>query len=258
MLDSAQALTRRARNKWRRTLIERYARRDFELRTPVPYVSFTFDDFPLTALTEGGRILKKHGVAGTYFVSLNLLGRNSDSGPIATANDLRPLRDDGHELGCHTFEHLDGWKSSADAFEASIASNRAALRQYLPGEEFRVFAYPLNGPVLSVKRSVAKHFAGCRFGGQTFNTGHVDLNLLKAYFLDKRSGASLADVRWIIDRAVAERGWLIFATHDVAPMPSEYGCSPDFFEQVVRLAVESGARVLPMTDVMRELKVARA
>ena len=255
MLDAVKTFTRRATNKWRRTLIEHYGRRDFDLRPPVPYVSFTFDDFPRTALTEGGRLLKEHGARGTYFVSLNLLGRGSDSGPIASAEDLRSLHADGHELGCHTFEHLDGWKSSPAAFEKSIAANHAALGRYFPGEDFEVFAYPLNGPVLGVKRAVARHFAGCRFGGQTLNTGKVDLNLLKAYFLDRRSGASLDSVRRIIYQNVAERGWLIFATHDVAPSPSEYGCSPEFFGEVVRLAVESGARVLPMSHVLRELNV---
>jgi hypothetical protein len=46
---------------------------------------------------------------------------------------------------------------------------------------------------------------------------------------------------------------LIFATHDVATRPSAYGCDPKCFEEVVRLSLASGARVLPMTHVCREL-----
>ena len=34
-----------------------------------PVVSFTFDDFPRSALTVGGRVLRAHGWAGTYFTA---------------------------------------------------------------------------------------------------------------------------------------------------------------------------------------------
>jgi peptidoglycan/xylan/chitin deacetylase (PgdA/CDA1 family) len=248
---------RRISNKWRRITLDAYGRRNFRLVTDVPYVSFTFDDFPRTALTAGGTILRERGVRGTYFVSLQLLGKPSPSGPIATPDDVKALLADGHEVGCHTYEHLDGCKSSVAEFERSIRQNRAALADVAPGVEFPVFAYPLNGPVLSIKRAVGKHFVGCRGGGQTFNKGVIDLNLLKAYFLDWRNRGDLNAVREVVERNAAERGWLIFATHDVAAEPSRYGCRPDFFEEAVRLSISSGARVVPMMEACGALGIAR-
>ena len=250
-------LMQRIANKWRRVTLDAYGRRDFRLVTDVPYVSFTFDDFPRTSLTEGGTILRRRGVRGTYFVSTQLLGHPSPSGPIATADDVKALLADGHELGCHTYEHLDGCNSSVDAFERSIRQNRTALADVVPGVDLPVFAYPLNGPVLSIKRAVGKHFVGCRGGGQTFNSGVVDLNLLKAYFLDWRNRGNLDAVRQVVERNAAERGWLIFATHDVASQPSKYGCQPDLFEEAVRLSIASGARVVPMMDACEALGIAR-
>jgi peptidoglycan/xylan/chitin deacetylase (PgdA/CDA1 family) len=255
-MASDKSLSRRLRNRWRRFTTERYGRRDFRLESDTPYVSFTFDDFPRTAFTEGGRILSAHGARGTYFVSFDLVGGPSVSGPIASHDEVVHLVREGHELGCHTFEHLDGTRASADAFERSITANRAALHHHVPGQEFSVFAYPLDGPVLNVKRAVGKHFIGCRGGGQTFNRGRMDLNLLKAYFLDWRNRGNLDVVRAVIEQNVAERGWLIFATHDVASAPSKYGCEPEFFDQVVRLAVQSGARVRTMAQACAELRIA--
>jgi polysaccharide deacetylase len=254
-MTTNHAFRRRVWNKWRRFTIDRYARRDFKLKSHVPYVSFTFDDFPLTALAEGGRILVDQGVRGTYFVSLQLLGSPSVSGPIASRDDLRTLLRDGHELGCHTFDHLDGTKSTADAFERSIEANRTALAECAPGSDLPVFAYPLDGPVLSIKRAVGRHFVGCRGGGQSFNAGVIDLNLLSAYFLDKRNRGTLQAVRTMIEQNAAACGWLIFATHDVAANPSGYGCEPDYFEEVVRCSLASGARVLPMMQACRELSI---
>jgi peptidoglycan/xylan/chitin deacetylase (PgdA/CDA1 family) len=253
---SSRAFTERLANKWRRFTIDNYGRRDFRLQSDVPLVSFTFDDFPRTALIEGGRILAKHGVRGTYFVSLRLLGLPSVSGTIADWNDLKNLVQSGHELGCHTFDHLDGSDSTVDAFERSIEANRASLRTGIAGVDLPVFAYPLNGPTFRIKKVVGRRFAGCRGGGQTFNTGAIDLNLLKAYFLDWRNRGDLAAVRRVIDENAAARGWLIFATHDVASEPSRYGCEPEYFEEVVRFSLQSGARVLPMMQVCRELRIA--
>ena len=254
---SSRSLAGRIWHKWRRFTIEHGARRQFKLESDVPYVSFTFDDFPRTALTEGGTILRRRGVRGTYFVSTQLLGKPSPSGPIATPDDVKALLADGHELGCHTYEHLDGCNSSVDAFERSIRQNRTALAAVVPAVELPIFAYPLNGPVLSIKRAVGKHFVGCRGGGQTFNRGVIDLNLLKAYFLDWRNRENLAAVREVVARNAAERGWLIFATHDVAAEPSRYGCEPAFFDEAVRLSIASGARVMPMMEACEALGIAR-
>lgn len=255
-MTTNHALRRRLWNRWRRFTIDRCARRDFRLNSDVPYASFTFDDFPRSAFSEGGRILAEQGVRGTYFVSLQLLGSPSVSGPIASRDDLRALLRAGHELGCHTFEHLDGCRSTVEAFERSIEANRSALVESVPWGALPIFAYPLDGPVLSIKRAVGRHFVGCRGGGQSFNSGVIDLNLLKAYFLDKRNRGKLDAVRRVIEQNAAAHGWLIFATHDVAATPSDYGCAPEYFEEVVRLSLQSGARVVPMMQACRELSIA--
>jgi peptidoglycan/xylan/chitin deacetylase (PgdA/CDA1 family) len=220
----------------------------------VPYISFTFDDFPRSALLVGGRILADHGVRGTYFVSLGLLGTPSQSGPIASRDDLQLLTRLGHEVGCHTFDHLDGWNSGPAAFERSIEANRAALAEVVPGARFPVFAYPLDGPSVRVKRAVGRHFVCCRGGGQAFNAGTADLNLLNAYFLDWRNLDDPSAVCDVIRRNSAANGYLVFATHDIADQPSRFGWPPQAFAQVVRCAVESGARVVPMATACSELR----
>lgn len=255
VLKPGHSFVRRGSNKWRRFSTGRWARRDFSIDSPTPLISFTFDDFPLSGYSEGGRILEQYGARGTYFVSCSLLGADSISGPIATARDLAPLLQAGHELGCHTFEHLDGTKAPAGAFRQSIAANKAALTAIVPGAELPVFAYPLDGPDLGVKREVGRHFRACRGGGQTFNAGQADLNLLKAFFLDWKSRDDVAAIKRVIDGNTKATGWLIFATHDVVEAPSAYGCSPALFEEVVRLSCQSGARVLPVKRVCDDLGI---
>jgi peptidoglycan/xylan/chitin deacetylase (PgdA/CDA1 family) len=221
-----------------------------------PFISFTFDDFPQSALHRGGEILKSYGAVGTYYASLGLMDLDSPSGRVCSADDLAMALDEGHELGCHTFAHCDSWSTEGLAFEQSIIRNRAALAKIVPGASFRSFSYPLSTPRPSVKRASAKYFACSRAGGQTFNSGKADLNQLSAYFLEKARG-DIHQVRDIIGRNRESKGWLIFATHDISPEPSRYGCTPEFFEEVVQSSAQSGARILPVIGVLDAIRSSR-
>ena len=105
--------------------------RFYRMGNCVPLISFTFDDFPRSALLNGGAILKRSGVRGTYYASLGLMGQHTPSGKIFLREDLRELLTQGHELGCHTFGHCHSWKTKATVFENSVIENRRALNELL-------------------------------------------------------------------------------------------------------------------------------
>jgi peptidoglycan/xylan/chitin deacetylase (PgdA/CDA1 family) len=236
------------------------------IRSDVPIISFTFDDFPRSAFMEGGSILRRYGAAGTYYTSLGLMGKQSDLGPMFQAEDLKELVGLGHELGCHTFGHCHSWNTPADVYEKAILDNQKALSELLPGASFQTFSYPFSAPWPQVKKVAGRHFLCCRgggmkvgryilrhaAGGQTFNSEITDLNCLCAFFLEKSRDNPEA-VKRLIDQNARARGWLIFATHDVCERPSPFGCTPDFFEKVVRWAVDSGARILPVARAVESL-----
>ena len=175
----------RLQRAYRRRAASALFRKPLIIRPQQPLISFTFDDFPRSALHSGGAILQRLGASGTYYVSLGLLGKEGSTGEMFTANDLKALVDHGHELGCHTFAHCDSWGTDPVAFEKSILENRAALGQLLPGAEFRSFSYPISLPRPQTKARVARHFSCSRGGGQAFNAGRADLNQLSAFFLEK-------------------------------------------------------------------------
>jgi peptidoglycan/xylan/chitin deacetylase (PgdA/CDA1 family) len=225
-----------------------------ENRTPI--VSFTFDDFPRSALQVGGEILRAQGFAGTYYASLGLLDRDSPVGRIFSTNDLQSLLAQGHELGCHTFAHSNAWQTEPDAFEASIVDNRRTLGQLLPRARFETLSYPIEAPRPRNKLRAGSYFACCRGGGQTHNRGTLDLNNVQAFFLEM-SRDHPECVREIIARNAADRGWLVFATHDVDEHHTRFGCTPSFFHQVLCWAAESGARILPVARALEEVSCTR-
>lgn len=240
--------------KFRRIASELFWRRMVTINLVNPIISFSFDDAPQTAFRQGGFILKFHRARATFFVSIGLINKSSPSGAIASYDDLRQAIDDGHELGCHTFDHKDPWRTTTEDFALSIDANLQALSNFLPKAIFKTFAYPFSGPKPSIKRRVGNIFDCCRGGGQTFNARNADLNLLKSFFLDRRCGNSLETVKNIIDQNSKLRGWLIFATHDIQDKPSPYGCNAEFFEKVVEYASRS-SRILTIGEACHQIQL---
>jgi peptidoglycan/xylan/chitin deacetylase (PgdA/CDA1 family) len=243
-------LTQRLMNVPRDVMAKYSCRRLRKMRSNEPIVSFSFDDFPITAWTNGGAILHKYGYKATYFVSFGLMGSNHPE--IGLSHDLDVLRAvvaSGHELGCHTFNHLDAWSCTRNAFEESITANQSRLGSYFDDLRFRTFAYPKGRVTPIVKRAAGEHFACCRGTYPGLNMGTLDLNMLKACSIYQRNG-SLDRVKRLVKANVESRGWLIFYTHDIRDQCSPFGCTEDLFEKVVAIVAQSGARVLPIRDAL--------
>ena len=243
---------KRLKGRYKSVSSTRLFRRPLMMRNTVPLISFTFDDFPRSALLTGGRILERNGVAGTYYTALGCMGHDSPSGELFVLQDLKGLVAKGHELGCHTYSHLNAWETGTREFMESVRQNKRALAELLPEAEFQTLSYPLEYPRPFTKKRVAREFHGCRGGGQKINAGTIDLNFLSAFFLDKRR-EDLDRVKGLIDENAERRGWLIFGTHDVCDKPSPYGCTPGYFEKVVHYSLQSGAMIKPVALVLESL-----
>ena len=248
-----QNLWTRVRGRYIRDAARLFFKRPFTINSPVPLISFTFDDFPRSALHTGGAILKRFDVRGTYYASFGLMGKRAPTGEMFLSEDVKTLLEEGHELGCHTFAHCDAWETETNVFEDSVRKNQLALSELAAGACFKTLSYPINPPRARTKRNIAKYFMCGRGGGQTFNVGTADLNYLRAFFLEKSRNHPEV-VRSLIDQNRRARGWLIFATHDVCKDPTPFGCTPEFFEEIVGYAVASGARILPVIKVWEALR----
>jgi len=222
--------------------------RPLPLHNHGPVVSFCFDDFPRTAYTTGGAILKSFGLCGTYYAALGLMNTTNELGDQLRLEDIESLLADGHELGCHTFSHLSCRAVSPRSFESDVLKGRQAIYE-LTGDDAENFAYPYGHVSVHSKKSIGTHMSSCRgiYGG--INHLVADLNLLRANGLygdlDQRT-----HFESLISANAARRGWLIFYTHDVRRNPSAFGCTPELFDQIVAFAAESGCRIASIKEAL--------
>lgn len=214
-----------------------------ELKTDVPLVSFTFDDVPDSALGEGAAILERHGVRGTFYIAGGLAGKVEPDRALITREGCSELLARGHEIGCHTYAHRrirDIRRLGED-----LDQNANYLKSAGVAGPARNFAFPYNAAWPPARALLRRRYRSCRGAGEAINRGAIDPLMIKAVEIRQPEHHARDLTRWIDD--VADRpGWLVFFTHDIAPRPTPYGCTPETFDHLVRHAVDKGCRVLPV------------
>ncbi|MDO1560337.1 polysaccharide deacetylase family protein [Brevundimonas sp. 2R-24] len=247
----AYAADRSLKGKLRRRLARLQARRPLDAEIPGPIVSFSFDDIPESAASVGAPVLENLGVRGSFYVCAGLDGRAGPMGPHATRAQIAELAARGHEIGCHTFEHLDCGKAGREAIDASVAANSQALN----GMDVRTFAYPYGEVSVTAKLALADHFQAVRALHPGLIRRGADLNQLPCVGIEGDAGEARA-AAWI-DRAASGRAWLILYSHDVSARPSRWGCTPEALARLVHRAKDAGAEVLPVADALARIRSAR-
>ncbi len=207
--------------------------------------SLSFDDFPASAWTEAGSVLNEHGVRATYYVCGGLAGGvNMDRDQFEVPH-LQALHAAGHEVGCHTFGHTSALRMDTEALRLSLDANAAWVAERLDGHRMTTFAWPFGDATISAKRVVRGRFAMARGVRDGVNAGREDRALIKSIGLENRRLPGY-DLDGLMAEAAAAKGWLTAYGHDVSDRPTEYGCTPDDLDRVLRLAKSAGLEVLPV------------
>lgn len=102
---------------------------DGEAEVKVPLVALTFDDGPRTDATArllDGLALRE--VPATFFVVGSRIEGNEDL--------ICRMQEEGHQIGVHTFDHVEVTKLSREDFDLQVGKTRALLASITGGSEF--------------------------------------------------------------------------------------------------------------------------
>lgn len=215
--------------------------------------SLSFDDIPASAWTEAGPVLAQHGVRATYYVCGGLAGGVNMDRDQFRVEHLQALHAAGHEVGCHTFGHTSALRMDADALRLSLDTNAAWVAERLDGHRMTTFAWPFGDATLSAKRIVRTRFDLARGVRDGVNAGREDRGLLKSIGLESRRLPHY-DLEALMAEAAASRGWLTVYGHDVSDRPTDYGCTPDDLDRLLRLAKAAGLDVLPVGEAWSRVR----
>jgi peptidoglycan/xylan/chitin deacetylase (PgdA/CDA1 family) len=237
-----ETLFDKLRRKVSRFVERRPARFAFER----PTLSVSFDDAPETALATGAEILEGAGVRGTFYISAGLCGRDSPMGPYGGMDAVERVAAAGHEVGCHTFSHLDCGRAERDVMTCDVSLNAATLAEH--GLTAETFAYPYGEVSPLAKRTLGERFRALRTVSAGVVRGEADLAALPGVGIEGSGGEAKAR-RWM-EQARQQSAWVVLYTHDVRDEPSAWGCTPDVLKALVDQALRDGFEVLPVNAAL--------
>lgn len=97
----------------------------------------TFDDTDEEQFTVGKTEMDKYGFKGVYFIMTISIGRPR----YMTKEQIKQLSDEGHTIGCHTWDHHMVTKYTGDDWKNQLDKPRKKLED-ITGKHIEYFAYP--------------------------------------------------------------------------------------------------------------------
>jgi len=186
-------------------------------------ISLTFDDARQSQITQGIPLLDQYGTKATFYVSIRNLEGRLDAWKKAANN--------GHEIGNHTLKHpcsgnfsfiddraLEDYTLDKMRHELMEANN---IIENLLGVKPVSFAYPCGQKFVGRGQNLKSYVP---LVAEQFMTGRgwmdewandpafCDMANLMAMELD---GKNFEQVKQLIDRTLANGGWLIFCGHEI-------------------------------------------
>lgn len=132
-------------------------------RLPAKPVMITFDDSHVEHFTLAAPVLKSLGFKGVFFVMTVTIGKPG----YLSSSQIRSLSDDGHIIGCHTWDHQPLINNNIDWMQ-QLTKPKSTLEK-ITGKSINYFAYPYGewnmGAIQEIKKrgfSAAFQLSGAR------------------------------------------------------------------------------------------------
>lgn len=220
------------------------------------YVSICFDDFPKSAVTHGKPELDRRGWKATWYAAGGMMGTDhAEHGRMFDPGDLQALKGDRHDIGCHTFSHMDCAPASNEVVLRDLGRNHAFFRKHRLTRA-KSFAFPYGRLDISSKRLLMRRMPALRGVRPGIHGGTIDRGLLKATGIEEHNGGTTLALNQLASLS-GESKWLIIFTHDIAQTPSRWGCTPEDFVHLLDAVEKSGAEVVTVASMLDRIKWTR-
>lgn len=147
-------------------------------------------------------------------------------------------------------QSIQFYKSGSKTILNDIKKNQEKINKLIPGYKFENFSYPRGEQTFRSKFILRKEYKSARGVNEGMNVDKTDFLNLHAFELAEKP---LTTIFALIDQAVEKKAWLIFYTHDVCEDHSIYGCSPEYFESVIKYCHDKQIKVRTINKVIDQV-----
>ena len=230
-------------------------------------VILTFDDGYKSQYSNAKPILDKYGFKATFSIVCNYVGNGDNR---MTWEEIKSLRQEGHDIASHTMNHDDLSKLPPQTVEYEVAQSKQCLLDQ--GINPKSFAYPFNGGSddPNVLNIVASHYdlARTATGPLTFLSCGDDSECttnkysIMGWSHDSEKKNNAYNDQQMLDRFVqvvnsqneyntnGVNAVPILIWHKIDNTNEEYSTSMGLFEAEMKYLYDNGFTVLTMADLV--------
>lgn len=184
--------------------------RDELNRWPNGVVTLTFDDSYTGQWTIAKPYMDARGIRGTFFPIAETVG-----GAYFTMDNLKALRDQGHEIGAHATSIAAHTSGIASLTQAQRIAELEQLRQWQIDNGFNStsYAYPNGDWSRAAAIDVGKYFESGRLAFANFPGGVRPEDQFRVRAVN--GATQQASLNSFVDQIKASRGWLNVVFHNI-------------------------------------------
>ena len=211
-----------------------------------PLVSLTFDDGQEDNVLTAIPMLNAYNFKSTYCFATEYIENNA-----AQRQNVLSIYNGGHEVCSHTVSHpfLTRISSSQRSYELSRSK---AVLESITGSPVRNFASPYGDYNAAAISQIKQFYQSHRTVDEGYNSKD-NFNAYRLRVQNVQYNTTIDEYQSWLDRAKADRTWLILVYHRVADNPGQFDSYiSDFAQQLQRLSA-SGLSIKTYNDALAEV-----
>ena len=171
----------------------------------IPLVTFVFDDGNDTDYLVGKKIFAEQGAVACSAITTDWINTRNHM----TLAQIIALQGAGWEIMSHTVSHPNLRSLTPADVDNELSRSKKILEGL--GLTIKNIVYPFNKSNEIAREIASKYYRSGRGGTNSFNAGAIDPYYLKSF----STKHDLARMENHIDRAYADKSWLIFYQHEI-------------------------------------------
>ncbi len=212
-----------------------------------PMISLTFDDAWRSIYTNALPLLTQYGMVSTQYM---LTGVTTYPDYMTVAM-MQEFKNKGHEIASHTVSHPHLPQLSATQLNAELVNSKQALQNWT-GAPVTNFATPYGEYNAAVIQAIKQNYGSHR----SVNTGYNNKANFDRYNILVQNvvrTTTANEVQGWVNKAVADKAWLVLVYHEVANNANEYNTPPAELAKHLQIIQNSGASVLTVEQGIQEM-----